>query len=73
MGNKSNKKDPNLDILIHLDRNFFYTGELVTGNVTIQARAPLTYDELYICLECKEYCTWTETYGKTVISYKGKR
>lgn len=42
MGNKH--KDPNVDIYVEVDKNFYYTGEFVNGTVHIHAKTNLTYD-----------------------------
>mgnify|MGYP000872290408 CR=1 FL=1 len=71
MGTKHS--DSNLDIFIELDKPFYYTGEYVQGKVHIHAKAALSYTNLYLHYENKEYCRWSETYGRSTVTYVGKK
>ena len=63
MGN-SRVKDPNIDLFIDTDKNYYVAGEYVEGVVYLNAKAGGQYSNLTLYIEGKEYVRWTTGSGK---------
>lgn len=71
MGNKHS--DINVEIAVELEKPFYYAGEVIQGQVHLIAKQNLPYTALILHYENKEHCRWSETYGKTSVTYDGKK
>ena len=53
-------KDPNIDIYMQLDKPYYQAGEMVTGNVYLNAKMSVGYDALYIRFTGREEVYWEQ-------------
>lgn len=52
--------------------NVFSSGDYISGRITLELMKQCKIESLYVKLKGKAKVSWTETYGKTVVTYSSK-
>uniref|UniRef100_A0A3B4ZY87 Arrestin C-terminal-like domain-containing protein n=1 Tax=Stegastes partitus TaxID=144197 RepID=A0A3B4ZY87_9TELE len=54
------------------ESNIFTSGDVITGQITLELSKECKIDSLYVKLKGKAKVKWTESYGRTVVTYHSK-
>jgi len=71
MGN-SHIQDPNIEIFMQINKQYYFAGEYVEGEVYVRAKQPSTYKKLVVSLDGEEFVYWTEGQGRNKRHYSNR-
>lgn len=64
--------DPNIEIFMQVNKQYYIAGEYVEGEIYIRVKQPSLYTRLMVNLEGEEYVYWTEGQGRNKRYYRNQ-